>query len=226
MADDDPMPSEVLTSYLEAGNLWVAVSQNREDRAREEREGVEEAVLGEDKGEVVGFLAAFAIRVTGSGGDVERRQKDTSLDRSLGRGMRKVLMHIAELSVHASHHRRGLGRRLLRYFEEAVSGRSVEPTRISSAMAAMAATVDARGRASSQEGQDVMGLSLTTYKHVAFNGPFYARFGFEEVPPNEIGKVVGRRGKELWDEEQGKIACPEKRMWGVKWIDPDKDKQS
>ena len=188
--------------------------------------------VGVEKGEVVvGFLAAFAIGVTEkkscaeSGGaeqmgvdDVEGGRERESSRQHYGCEMRKVLMHIAELSVHAAHHRRGLGKRLLQYFEEAVTGRSADAAALSGEAFTMAATGNASTKLSSREGQEVLGLSLTTYKDVEFNGPFYARFGFEEIPPAEIEKVVGKRGKELWDEEQGKIARPERRCWMVKWL--------
>ena len=85
----------------------------------------------------MGFLAAFAIAVTGSAGteeqggiddvEVSRVEERQTGKQNVG-GMRKVLMHIAELSVHASHHRRGLGKRLMAFFEEAVTGRSRDAT--------------------------------------------------------------------------------------------------
>ena len=239
VADDEPMPAEVLVSYLEVGNLWVAVAKNRGEIVREGKEeegeyeerGDEEVMeVGMGKGEVVvGFLAAFAIGVTGtscaeSGGTEQKGVDDVKEGREKGRRqhdgveMRKVLMHIAELSVHAAHHRRGLGKTLMQYFEDAVTERSSDAAALSGEAFTMAATGNANTRLSSREGQEVLGLSLTTYKDVEFNGPFYARFGFEEIPPAEIEKVVGKRGKELWDEEQGKIAMPERRCWMVKWL--------
>ena len=60
---------------------------------------------------------------------------------------------------------------------------------------------------------------MTTYRDLVFNGPFYARFGFEEIEIGEIEQVVGVRGKELWEEEQAKIVARERRCWMVKWIE-------
>ncbi len=213
VADDDPMPPEVLSSYLEAGNLWVAVADNRNstDEGRGDDGDGQRTRVGAM--ELVGFLAAFAITVTGSAegkgvdsrdglddngeGEKERGSQD-------GTERRKVLMHIAELSVHASHHRRGLGKRLMRSFEEAVISRSSGDTNGNNLLG--------------QRKSNVLGLSLTTYKDIAFNGPFYSKLGFEHVPPSRIKDVVGKRGRELWDEEQGKITMPERRCWMVKWL--------
>ena len=153
VADDDPMPAEVLSSYLDAGNLWVAA-------------------LDSDFNEVIAFLAVFPITKTGP---------TRSFDRTF--------LHIAELSVHADHQRKGIAKALLRHLDEV---------------------------AKNKEGAKVVGLSLTTYRDVAFNGPFYARSGFVEIRVDEIENVVGRRGRELWEEEQGKIVAKERRCWMVK----------
>jgi GNAT superfamily N-acetyltransferase len=60
-------------------------------------------------------------------------------------------LHIAELAVAMAFQRRGLGRRLL----DAAAG-----------------AARARGMRS---------LTLTTFRHVAWNAPFYARYGFVEL---------------------------------------------
>ncbi len=151
VADDEPMPSEVLSSYLGAGNLWVTT-------------------VGD---EVVGFLAVFPLTKTGATRSSDER-----------------FLHIAELSVHASHQRKGIAKGLLNH-------------------------LDGVARQSSRR---IAGLSLTTYRDLAFNGPFYATSGFEEIEKNEIESVVGMRGRELWEEEQAKIVARERRCWMVKWI--------
>ena len=193
VADDEPMPPEVLSSYLEAGNLWVAVASKSATRSGE----------GEEDGEVVAFLGAFSIIVTGSSTASSLHppqhptdhQKQSQREEREGSERQQILMHIAELSVHASHHRRGVGKRLLQHFEDTITSRSRTSTH-----------------------RRTLGLSLTTYIDLPFNGPFYARFGFEEVPGEKIGEVVGTRGMELWKEEQGRVAMPERRCWMVKWL--------
>ena len=45
-----------------------------------------------------------------------------------------------------------------------------------------------------------------------------ANFGFVEIGAGEIERTVGSRGRELWDEEQEKIAARERRCWMVKWL--------
>jgi len=64
---------------------------------------------------------------------------------------------VIELDVLPAHHRRGVGTALLR-----------------------AAMAWARA-------QPVPVLTLTTFRHLPFNAPFYARLGFEEIPPDEQG---------------------------------------
>ncbi|VEA72115.1 putative acetyltransferase [Serratia rubidaea] len=60
--------------------------------------------------------------------------------------------HIAELSVAAEHQRRGIGRRLI------------------------VAVADCAGR------QGVRQLTLTTFRNVPWNAPYYQRLGFEIIP--------------------------------------------
>lgn len=72
-------------------------------------------------------------------------------------GLVDGLGHLAEMDVHPDHGRRGLGARL------------------------MTAAVDwarARGLAA---------LVLTTFEHVPWNAPFYARLGFRALAPGETG---------------------------------------
>jgi GNAT superfamily N-acetyltransferase len=67
------------------------------------------------------------------------------------------MLHLAEMDVAPAHGRRGLGTALLR-------------------------TVCAWARGS---GFDQ--VTLTTFREVPWNMPFYARFGFEEIPAAELG---------------------------------------
>ena len=64
--------------------------------------------------------------------------------------------HIEEVSVHPDHGRRGLGRRLV---EAALAG------------------VQAAGHER---------LTLTTFRELPWNGPFYASLGFVEASPDDI----------------------------------------
>ena len=65
--------------------------------------------------------------------------------------------YIAEVSVGGSHQRRGIGARLV---EAAIE----------------------HGR-----GLGFGAMTLTTYRDLAWNGPFYARLGFVEIEPGEAG---------------------------------------
>jgi GNAT superfamily N-acetyltransferase len=204
VADDEPMPAEVLRVYLGEGNLWVAVhsspSLHNEGQTKPEQEPTNrqiEAEEGKDRGnpkdgEVVAFLAVFPLTVTGSilppTPDTLSSPPSHSTRSKSGNGT-LTLLHIAEVSVHASHHRRGLGKRLMRHLED------VERSR----------------------GQ-VSALSLTTYTHLAFNGPFYEALGYTQLPSALIEEQLGARAKELWDEEQGAIMRPEMRGWYLKWL--------
>lgn len=176
VADDEPMPEEVLRGYANAGQVWVAVA---------------------DRNVVVGFLACFPIA-----------QQDTR--QAWGRGEHgpdvDAFLHIAELSVHSAHQKRGLGRRLLETMFAEVQARP--------RVLATGFTGDERW----QRGARVLirGFSLTTYRHLAFNKAFYERMGFSEVAVGDIEGLVGRRGRELWEEEQAGILRPEMRCWMVR----------
>jgi GNAT superfamily N-acetyltransferase len=68
--------------------------------------------------------------------------------------------HLEEIDVHPEHGRRGLGRRLV--------------------MAACEWAASAGYRE----------VTLTTFRDVPFNMPFYARLGFEVIPPGELSSVL------------------------------------
>ena len=68
--------------------------------------------------------------------------------------------HLEEIDVHPQHGRRGLGTALMR------------------------AVCDWAARAGHG------GVTLTTFRDLAWNMPFYARLGFEELPPDEISPAV------------------------------------
>ena len=69
-------------------------------------------------------------------------------------------VHLQELDVHPDHGRRGVGRRLV----GAVCGWAAE-----------------RGLES---------VTLTTFRDVPWNMPFYARLGFVEIPAGEISAAI------------------------------------
>lgn len=66
-----------------------------------------------------------------------------------------AMLHLHELGVDPAHGRRGIGSALVR----AVSERAA--------------------------GMGLAGVSLTTFRHVPFNAPFYARLGFRELRPQD-----------------------------------------
>ncbi|MES2306497.1 MAG: GNAT family N-acetyltransferase [Gemmatimonadota bacterium] len=70
--------------------------------------------------------------------------------------------HLAELDVHPDHGRRGIGRRLVR------------------AVCDWAATSGCRA------------VTLTTFRDVPWNGPFYASIGFETLTAKELSPALGR----------------------------------
>jgi GNAT superfamily N-acetyltransferase len=68
--------------------------------------------------------------------------------------------HLEEIDVHPDHGRRGLGARLVM------------------AVCAWAASEGYRS------------VTLTTFRDVPWNMPFYARLGFEVIPPEELGPAL------------------------------------
>jgi GNAT superfamily N-acetyltransferase len=51
-------------------------------------------------------------------------------------------------------------------------------------------------------------LTLTTFRHLAWNAPFYTRLGFEEIPAAEIGPEL----RDALDEEAAAGLDPGKRL--------------
>lgn len=70
--------------------------------------------------------------------------------------------HLLELDVHPDHARRGIGSRLLEHALEVAAGRGFERA------------------------------TLTTFEHVPWNAPFYARRGFRELPVDELSAGLAR----------------------------------
>jgi GNAT superfamily N-acetyltransferase len=89
-------------------------------------------------------------------------------------------LHIAQVSVHPSAARRGLGRELIEHAAgEAVAG-------------------------------GAGALSLTTYTEVPWNGPYYRRLGFVELPEAELGP--GLRAIRKLEREAGLDRWPRTAM--------------
>jgi GNAT superfamily N-acetyltransferase len=86
--------------------------------------------------------------------------------------------HLEELGVHPDHGRRGLGAALVR------------------------AACEWASRSGHTE------LSLTTFRAVPWNQPFYARLGFEEVPRTELRREL----VEIVREEAQRGLDPERRV--------------
>lgn len=86
--------------------------------------------------------------------------------------------HLHELDVHPEHARKGIGAALLR---------------------------DTIAWAKEREFDE---LTLTTFRHLAWNAPFYARHGFREFPQASLGPELRR----LREEETADGLEPEKRL--------------
>jgi GNAT superfamily N-acetyltransferase len=87
-----------------------------------------------------------------------------------------LVPHLHELAVDPDHGRRGLGRRLVEFVCEWARRR----------------------------GHRV--LTLTTYRDVPFNGPFYRELGFEPVPASDVGP--GLAGLRRRERDAGLDAAP------------------
>ncbi|MER6675036.1 GNAT family N-acetyltransferase [Streptomyces sp. NPDC000983] len=114
IAEDEPLPLDVLARYHHAGLAWVAADDSDAPSA---------------------YL--IADRVDGN-------------------------LHVEQVSVHPDHARRGVGRRLLEHL--AAHARS----------------------------EGVPALTLTTFVEVPWNGPYYARCGFEPMEDGGIGPGLRR----------------------------------
>ncbi|MEO6087767.1 MAG: GNAT family N-acetyltransferase [Umezawaea sp.] len=114
IADDDPLPLDVLTHLQALGQVWVAATH-----------------------EPVAWIAVEEI---------------------------DGYAHIEQVSVHPDHARQGIGRQLIDHID---------------------AWSSARGLA---------GLTLTTFRHVPWNGPYYERLGFQPVenPTPGLAAVVAQ----------------------------------
>ncbi|OKJ42512.1 GNAT family N-acetyltransferase [Streptomyces sp. CB01580] len=108
IADDDPLPLDLLEDYRRAGRAWVAV---------------------DDADRPVGYL--IADEVDGAA-------------------------HIEQVTVHPSAARRRLGSGLIDHLAHWAAGRGLDA------------------------------LTLTTFRHVPWNAPYYARLGFRVLDDAEL----------------------------------------
>jgi len=86
--------------------------------------------------------------------------------------------HLEEIDVHPDHGRRGLGRRLVM------------------AVCEWATTAGYRS------------ITFTTFRDVPFNMPFYARLGFEVIPPAQISSAL----RSIVDSEMRRGLDPTRRV--------------
>jgi len=93
-----------------------------------------------------------------------------------------AFFHLRELSVDPAHGRRGLGAALVR-------------------------TVIRAGRAAG-----LAGVSLTTFRSVPFNAPFYAGLGFAELPQSEVPDMLA----EMFEREVPKGVDASERVLMVR----------
>lgn len=113
----------------------------------------------------------------------------------------EAFLHIEELSVHAAHQRKGLASRLMQAVREA------------------AGQFNASREANEAEtGRRIVALTLTTFRDVPFNAPFYQRFGFTETDTSsiELWKSLGDEARQLWNTEQERfrpVGLATRRCW-------------
>jgi GNAT superfamily N-acetyltransferase len=119
---------------------------------------------------LAGHAPASVLAETTSQADLESAQQCGHLwvaladDIPIGFALIEVLepgiAHLVEIDVHPAHGRRGLGRRLVL------------------AVLRWAAT------------NGLSWVTLTTFRELPWNMPFYARLGFEEIPPNDLSPAL------------------------------------
>ena len=188
LAKDEPKSVEKHVSLLaqwnelslEAGGTWVAV-----------------AVGDKGKEDVVGFIATRLVPI------IRQRQKQCSTLTETGQdevgcatnsahitnvatGTKHFSIYIEELSVHVDHQRKLLASRLVREVQNC-----------------------ARRLSKFQEPLKVVAVTLTTFRDVPFNAPFYRQCGFHEIPFLDEGlveDVVGIEGTAIWDGDQAHFA--------------------
>lgn len=199
IADDPPMSVDAHQAVLEKWRngpfgkhldrhgqeygTWVAVAS---------RVGIEKDA-GEirNEEEVVGFIVTEVLPVTCIEG---ANDKDTGTAEGGHKGSDEVqayFIHINELSIAMNHQRRGLAGRLINTAKD------------------FARSLNAPNSLNTDSGQDnasdttsVLGLSLTTFRDLPFNAPFYEKFGFRGIDRDRVEDVVGLEGERIWREDR------------------------
>lgn len=137
---------------------------------------------------LAGHAPESVLAETTSHADLERAQRSGHLwvalsdDRPVGFAHVEVIepgsAHLEEIDVHPAHGRRGLGRRLV--------------------MAVCEWAATARYRS----------ITLTTFRDVPWNMPFYARLGFEVIPSAAISTAL----RSIIQNEARRGLDPERRV--------------
>jgi GNAT superfamily N-acetyltransferase len=87
-------------------------------------------------------------------------------------------VHLEEIDVHPDHGRRGLGARLIRHLCHWAAGKGYDA------------------------------VTLTTFRDVPWNFPFYTRLGFEVVPPEQVSASL----REIVEDEARRGLDPLRRV--------------
>ena len=137
---------------------------------------------------LAGHAPASVLAETTSQADLENAQQRGHLWVALADGvpvgfahievLAPDIAHLEEVDVHPEHGRRGLGRRLVL------------------AACRWAAT------------NGYSWVTLTTFREVPWNMPFYARLGFEEIPPEELTPAL----LSIVDDETRRGLDPSRRV--------------
>jgi ribosomal protein S18 acetylase RimI-like enzyme len=152
IADDEPLPIEVLSGYVTAGRAWVAVDPEPTPAGPTVAPPRVEPTAAVTR---VGSTAAFPPVGSGTalpGVGADEWGGSSSAGAPVGYLIADLLdgnVHVEQVSVHPRFSRRGVGRLLI------------------DRVAAHAAEIGAPA------------LTLTTFAEVAWNAPYYRRCGFE-----------------------------------------------
>lgn len=211
LADDQPMSERTHRESLDKwrggplhrdgqdGGTWVAVASDVGGTSEhpDRDQSNQRDVIG--NGTPVGFIVTEVLpvlRVNGinKGGNAEG-----------------YFIHINELSISTDHQRRGLARRLLRTAKEFACLLNGDTT------------IDSSSGGDQDDNLRVRGLSLTTFRDVPFNRPFYEKFGFRIVENDEeVMDLCGVEGMRIWREDrerfEGGDGVDKGKVWRRCWM--------
>lgn len=233
LADDEPMSVEAHWKVIEEwrnwrlnvgdkdgkfeGGSWVVVARRDGngggDDGTEATEGAEQ---------IVGFVVTELLPLV--------HNSDDQGNGTQAGGVEGYFLHINELSIATSHQRRGLARRLLDTVKDFAVKLSSHPSTTISPMKASSLEHSALTDHSKPR-PNILSPSLTTFRNVPFNAPFYEKFGFREVERGNIERVVGVEGTRIWKEDCGRFEGGDgddfgsgggfgmrRRCWMVCWL--------